>query len=72
MEESDRSVLACMIFHLFVNFMQEKIAMTQETKIVETVVITIVTVIIVAVKKDMFFETHHVGRLPEYSAADRQ
>lgn len=46
--------------------------MTQETKIVETVVITIVTVIIVAVKKDMFFETRHVGRLPEYSAADRQ
>lgn len=72
MEESDRSVLTCMIFHLFVNFMQEKIAMTQETKIVETVVITIVTVIIVAVKKDMFFETRHVGRLPEYSAADRQ
>ncbi|MCR5673391.1 MAG: CPBP family intramembrane metalloprotease, partial [Lachnospiraceae bacterium] len=25
---SDRSILACMIFHLFVNFMQEKIAMT--------------------------------------------
>ena len=69
---SDRSVLACMIFHLFVNFMQEKIAMTQETKIVETIVITIVTVIIVAIKKDMFFETRHVGRLLEYSTADRQ
>ncbi|MBO4898796.1 MAG: CPBP family intramembrane metalloprotease [Lachnospiraceae bacterium] len=64
---SDRSILACMIFHLFVNFMQEKIAMTQETKIVETVVITIVTVIIVVVKKDMFFETRHVGRLLEYN-----
>ena len=68
--ESDRSVLACMIFHLFVNFMQEKIAMTQETKIVETLVITIVTVIIVAVKKDMFFETRHVGRLLEYGTAE--
>lgn len=64
---SDRSILACMIFHLFVNFMQEKIAMTQETKMVETVVITIVTVIIVMVKKDMFFETRHVGRLLEYN-----
>ncbi|MBO4374382.1 MAG: CPBP family intramembrane metalloprotease [Lachnospiraceae bacterium] len=64
---SDRSILACMIFHLFVNFMQEKIAMTQETKIVETVVITIVTVIIVVVKKEMFFETRHVGRLLEYN-----
>lgn len=68
---SDRSILACMIFHFFVNFMQEKIAMTQETKIVETVVITLVTVIIVLAKKDMFFETRHVGRLLEYSSEER-
>ncbi len=62
---SDRSILACMIFHLFVNFMQEKIAMTPETKCVETIVITVVTVIIVVIKKDMFFETRHVGKLLE-------
>lgn len=68
---SDRSILACMIFHLFVNFMQEKIAMTPETKSVETVVITAVTVIIVMVKKDMFFETRHVGRLLEYTAGNQ-
>jgi len=68
---SDRSILACMIFHLFVNFMQEKIAMTPETKCVETVVITAVTMIIVMVKKDMFFETRHVGRLLEYTAGNR-
>lgn len=67
---SDRSILACMIFHLFVNFMQEKIAMTPETKCVETIVITLFTVVIVAVKKDMFFETRHVGRLLEYRAED--
>ncbi len=64
---SDRSILACMIFHLFVNFMQEKIAMTPETKCLETIVITIVAVIIVVVKRDMFFETRHVGRLLDYS-----
>ena len=68
---SDRSILACMIFHLFVNFMQEKIAMTPETKCVETIVITLVTVIIVLIKKDLFFETHHVGRLLEYSNEHR-
>ena len=62
---SDRSILACMIFHLFVNMMQEKIAMTPETKCVETIVVTIATVIIVLAKKDMFFETRHVGRLIE-------
>ena len=65
---SDRSILACMIFHFFVNFLQEKIAMTPETKCVETLVITLVTVIIVLAKKDMFFETRHVGRLLEYNA----
>ena len=64
---SDRSILACMIFHFFVNFLQEKIAMTPETKCVETLVITLVTVIIVLAKKDMFFETRHVGRLLAYN-----
>ncbi|MCR5591915.1 MAG: CPBP family intramembrane metalloprotease [Lachnospiraceae bacterium] len=62
---SDRSILACMVFHLFVNFMQEKIAMTPETKCVETLVVIAVTVVIVVIKKDMFFETRHVGRLLE-------
>ena len=60
---SDRSILACMVFHLFVNFLQEKIAMTPETKCVETLVVTAVTVIIVMRNREMFFETRHVGRL---------
>lgn len=63
---SDRSILACMVFHLFVNFMQEKIAMTPETKCVETIVVTVATVIIVLANKEMFFETEHIGKLPEY------
>ena len=62
---SDRSILACMIFHLFVNFMQEKIAMTPETKCVETIVVTIAAAVIVLANKDMFFGTRHVGRLLE-------
>ena len=66
---SDRSVLACMIFHLFVNFMQEKIAMTPETKCVETLVVTAATAVIVAANREMFFEKRHVGRLLE-SACD--
>ena len=62
---SDRSILACMIFHLFVNFMQEKIAMTPETKCVETIVVTIAAAVIVLANRDMFFETRQVGRLLE-------
>ena len=67
---SDRSILACMVFHLFVNFMQEKIAMTPETKCVETLVVIAATAIIVLAKKDMFFETRHVGRLLETLTGD--
>ena len=62
---SDRSILACMIYHLFVNFMQEKIAMTPETKCIETIVVIAVSVWIVVRNKEMFFETKHVGRLLE-------
>ncbi len=69
---SDRSILACMIFHLVVNFMQEKIAMTPETKCVETVVVTIAAVIIVIAEKDMFFETRHVGRLLETRYGEKE
>ena len=61
--KNNRSMLVSIIFHLFVNFMQEKIAMTAETKCVETIVIFIVTVIIVLLNKKMFFGTEHVGRL---------
>lgn len=60
---SDRSILACIIFHLFVNFMQEKIAMTPQTKCVETIVVFIVTIILVIIKKDMFFERKHIGHI---------
>ena len=68
---SDRSILACMIFHLFVNFMQEKIAMTPETKCIETIVVTIAAAVIVLKEKDMFFEKRHVGRLLETLSGSR-
>lgn len=62
---SDRSILACIIYHFVVNFLQEKIAMTPETKCVETIVVTVVAAILVITNKDMFFETRHVGKLLE-------
>jgi hypothetical protein len=43
--------------------MQEKIALTPETKCVETLVVTAAAAIIVLCNKKMFFETDHVGRL---------
>ncbi|ORX53915.1 hypothetical protein BCR32DRAFT_330955 [Anaeromyces robustus] len=60
-----RSMLASMIFHLFVNFMQERIAMTPQTKCVETIVVVFIAVIVVLTNKNMFFEKDHIGKLPE-------
>ena len=41
--------------------------MTPRTKCVETIVVFVAAAIIVRAKKDMFFETRHVGRiLDEY------
>ena len=50
--------------------MQEKIAMTPETKCIETIFVFIAAVVIVLTNKKMFFETDHVGRLLEYQTED--
>lgn len=63
--KNNRSMLATIIFHLFLNVMQEKIAMTPETKIIETVFVALAAVIVVITNKNMFFETAHIGRLLE-------
>ena len=63
--KNNRSMLATMIFHLFLNVMQEKIAMTPETKIIETGFMIVAAALIVFTNKKMFFSTDHVGRLLE-------
>lgn len=63
--KNNRSILACVILHIFINFMQEKIAMTAVTKCVETFVIAIVAVIILFYDKKMFFGKEHIGKLPD-------
>ena len=69
---SDRSILACMIYHMVVNLLQEKVAMTPETKCVETIVVTVVAAVIVIMNKDMFFETRHVGKLLETRYGEKE
>ena len=58
-------MLATIIFHLFINIFQEKVAMTPETKIIETAVFFVASAVIVIVNRDMFFERDHIGRLLE-------
>lgn len=62
---NNRSMLATAIFHLFLNVMQEKIAITPETKCIETIVLLALSAVIVYKNKDMFFEKDHIGRLLE-------
>ncbi len=61
--KNNRSMLATVIFHLFVNIMQEKVNMTPETKCIETIFVTIAAIFIVLANREMFFETKHVGNL---------
>ncbi len=61
--KNNRSMLACIVFHLFVNFLQEKIAMTPQTKCIETFIIALAAVFIVLANRKMFFETKHIGNL---------
>ena len=58
-------MLASIIFHLFVNFMQERIAMTPITKCVETIVVVAAATVVVLTNRDMFFEKRHIGKLPQ-------
>lgn len=64
--KNNRSMLACIIFHLFVNTMQEKIAMTPQTKCVETIVVFIAATVVVLTNREMFFEKEHIGNLLDY------
>lgn len=70
--KNNRSMLACIIFHLFVNTMQEKIAMTPQTKCVETLVITAAAVLIVLTNREMFFEKEHIGNLLEVQSESKK
>lgn len=63
--KNGRSMLSSIIFHIFINFMQEKIAMTQTTKCVETLMVTVAAVVIVLTNRDMFFEKRHIGHILE-------
>ena len=63
--KNNRSMLASILFHLFVNFFQEKVALTQNTKCIETGVLVLAAALIVLTNRDMFFEKRHVGHILE-------
>ena len=70
--KNNRSMLATIIFHLFINIMQEKINMTPETKCIQTIFVVIAAIIIIVINKEMFFKTKHVGNLLEEKIMNRE
>jgi membrane protease YdiL (CAAX protease family) len=61
--KNNRSIFATVIFHFFVNLLQEKIAMTQITQCVETLVLFAAAAVVVITNKELFFEKEHIGNL---------
>lgn len=55
-----KSVIAAILFHFMINISQEVLEITQATKCIETVVLTVVAVAIIAVDKEMFFSKEHL------------
>ncbi len=51
-----KSVMAAILFHFMINMSQEMWAISQTTKCIETVVLTIVAAVIVILDKEMFFQ----------------
>ncbi|WP_048130495.1 MULTISPECIES: MmRce1 family CPBP family CAAX prenyl protease [unclassified Methanosarcina] len=58
--KNGKSVLAAIIIHISINFLQEALQMTQFSKCIETVVITVVAVIIIILDKEMVFSKEHL------------
>ncbi|WIM42259.1 CPBP family intramembrane metalloprotease [Methanosarcina mazei] len=58
--KNGKSVLAAILIHVSINFLQEALQMTQFAKCIETVVITAVAAIILASDKKMFFSKGHL------------
>ncbi len=55
-----KSILAAILFHFIINMSQEALAITQQTKSIETVVLTVVAVAIIIIDREAFFSRKHL------------
>jgi membrane protease YdiL (CAAX protease family) len=58
--KNQKSILAAILFHFIINMSQEALAITQQTKAIETVVLTVVAVLIVIIDRELFFSKKHL------------
>jgi len=59
--KNGKSIPAAILFHFLVNISQEALNMSQETKCIETLVITVVAIAIIELDKELFFSEGHLA-----------
>jgi uncharacterized protein len=59
--KNGKSIPAAILFHFIVNISQEALNISQTTKCIETVVLIVVTAVIIALDKEMFFSKEHLA-----------
>jgi len=58
--KNGKSIPAAILFHFLVNLSQEALNISQATKCIETLVLTVVAAVIIALDKEMFFSKEHL------------
>jgi hypothetical protein len=67
--KNSKSIIAAILFHFIINMSQEILAMSQATKCIETLVLTVVAAVIVLLNKEIFFSRRRsVYRNPSYAS----
>ncbi len=60
--KNGKSILAAIFFHLIINLSQEVLEISQTTKCIQTVVLTIIAIGVIAWDREFFFSTDHLER----------
>lgn len=55
-----KSVIAAIVFHFIINMSQEMLEISSLTKCIQTVVLLLVTAVIIAMEKELFFSKEHL------------
>lgn len=70
--KNGKSVIAAILFHFIINISQEILAISQTTKCIETVVLTVVAIGIIIMDKELFFSKKHFDKAIKPTAQSHQ
>ncbi|NCO50783.1 MAG: CPBP family intramembrane metalloprotease [Deltaproteobacteria bacterium] len=67
--KNGKSILAAILFHLIINLSQEMLNISQTTKCIQTVVLTIIAMGVIVWDKELFFSTRHLKKQSQKAAS---